>query len=58
MHILTNLFAVFTGMNAKASTIKINYTILLLDDYYALSLNKYAISLNQFLPTYGLVPLW
>jgi hypothetical protein len=58
MYILMSLFAVFTGMNAEASTKKINYTILWLDDYYALSLNEYAISLNQFLPIHGLVPLW
>jgi hypothetical protein len=53
MRILTSLFAV-----SEASTKKINYTIFLLDDYYALSLNEYAISLNQFLPNHGLVPLW
>jgi hypothetical protein len=29
-----------------------------LDDYYALSLNEYAIALNSFLPISTLAPLW
>jgi hypothetical protein len=29
-----------------------------LDDYYALSLNEYAILINSFLPIHSLAPLW
>ncbi len=57
---MVSLFAaLFTARNAKAGTRPDpDYTAIWLDDYYAISLNEYAISLAPFLPIDSLAPLW